>query len=337
MKKRYSILITGVNGFLGSKLAEFFIKKNFIVKGTVRKTSNLTFLKPFSKKIKLYYADIREKESLRGAFKNTDFVIHSAAYASDWGKFETFYDINVNGVKNICELCIEFNIKHLVHISSTSIYGFDTRINADEDTKVIKNKFPYCVTKLEGEKVVKHFIKNYNLPATIVQPGVVYGPNDRTTSYKLIDALLKRRMVVGEKGKYFMSPTYIGNLTQGIFLILTKRNISRGKTYIITDDIKMSWGEFFGLFCKALNMPFPKISIPAWLGWAVAYISEGLYTLLGIDSPPSITGYRVAISTSHFHFKPGKIMRELGYKPDKQIEKHIKETVEAYFQWKKQR
>jgi len=331
-----TILITGANGFVGSNLIEKSVQLGFKTIGIVRKTSDLTFIKKFLKKIELFYGDIIDKDSIREAFKkNIDYVVHTAAYASDWGKYEYFYNVNVIGTKNICELCLEYNVKHLIHISSISVYGFDTRIDADEKTPVIKNNFYYCKTKLEAEEVVEHFIKVFNLKATILQPGVIYGKNDRTTFYKIIEALLNNKMAMGDSGRHLLSSLYIDNLVNAILLVIKKPKKSIGKKYIVTDNVKITWKEFLNIFCKYLNVNYPKFDIPRWLGIFLAFVSESIYKLLKIKQPPLITAYRASLVTSDFHFSCKKIMKELGYKPLNDIEKNVKNTIESYFEYKK--
>ncbi len=328
-----NILITGANGFVGSKLCEKFLKKGYKIKALVRKTSNLIFLKPFEKKINIVYGDIRDKDSIRKYFKNIDIVIHTAGYASDWGKYSLFYDINVLGTKNVAELALEYNIKHFIHFSSISIYGFGNRVEADENTPIITNKYPYCVTKLEGERTVEHFMKVFSLPATIIQPGQIYGPNDRTMSYKIIEALLAKKFAVCNGGRNLMSPLYIDNLTDAIYLVVKKRRKSIGKKYILTDDVKITWREFTTYFCDYLKAPFPIISLPGCMGRVVGYISEGIYKFFHISTPPLVTLYRVDITCKDFNFTSKKIMKELGYKPDQNVKKNVEKTVEAYWEY----
>ncbi|MDD5065855.1 MAG: NAD(P)-dependent oxidoreductase [bacterium] len=286
--KKTNILITGANGFVGSKIIEALMKnKRYRIAGLVRKTSNLDFLKGSRKRIKLYFGDIRSKETLLEAFKGKDIVIHAAAFPSDWGSFDYFYETNVKGTRNVCELCLQNSVKHLVYISSVSIYGFGKRINACESSEVRKNKFPYCVTKLEGEETVRHFIDVFRLPATIVQPGQIYGPHDRTTSYKVIEALNQGLFGLCDSGRHLLSPVYIDNLVQAIVRILNKPAVSLKKTYVVTDNIRITWKEFTGHFCRILNKPMPWLNLPRQLAFLAASVSEAVYRLLMIRTPPS--------------------------------------------------
>ena len=76
------VLITGVNGFIGSHIAERMIKNGMQVYGLVRITSDLSLLEGLS--ISLRYGDITDAESVQKAVSGMDIVIHNAGLASDW-------------------------------------------------------------------------------------------------------------------------------------------------------------------------------------------------------------------------------------------------------------
>ncbi len=333
MKKKM-VLVTGANGFVGSKIIEKLLTlKKYQVSGIVRRTSDLTFIKPFKNKIKLYYGDIRFKKTLLNAFKNQDIVIHTAGYASDWGKYKYFYDVNVKGTKNVAELCLQNGIKHLIHFSSVSIYGFGKRINAMENTKIILNKFYYCRTKLEAEKTIRHFMDVFNLPVTIVQPGSIFGPNDRTMTYKIIDAINSCQFGICDNGKHLFSLLYIDNLIQAVLLIMNKPKKSLKKTYIVTDDLKITWYNFTKYLCDILKRPMPWINVPKFLAMIVALFLEIVYLIMHIKTSPFVTRYRISLIGSDFYFSSKKIKKELGYKPDINIKENLRNTVESYNQY----
>ena len=58
-----TVFITGANGFIGSNLCRYFLKKNFTVHGLVRKTSDLHFLEDLD--VKLVYGDLNEAEKIK--------------------------------------------------------------------------------------------------------------------------------------------------------------------------------------------------------------------------------------------------------------------------------
>ena len=73
------IFITGICGFVGSNLAEYYLNKKYKVSGC----DNLIggYLENInSKKIKFHKADCEKLEDMKKIIKNIDVVIHTAAY-----------------------------------------------------------------------------------------------------------------------------------------------------------------------------------------------------------------------------------------------------------------
>ena len=99
------ILITGANGFLGSRLAKLAIKKKFNVNVLVRKNSNLKNLDAIKSKINFFYGDLRKSNSLIDPIENSDIVFHVAADYRLWSKKTSeLYDANVFGTENILSI-----------------------------------------------------------------------------------------------------------------------------------------------------------------------------------------------------------------------------------------
>ena len=123
MKKK-TFLVTGGTGFIGSNISNFLVNKGYNVKifdnnsrGSIQK------IKDFKKKIKFIKGDIRNKQSLNKALKNTDAVIH-LAYVNGtkyfYSKPVLVLDIAIKGILNIIEGCIENKIKELYLASSSA-------------------------------------------------------------------------------------------------------------------------------------------------------------------------------------------------------------------------
>ena len=101
------ILITGANGFLGSAITKLGIKKGYKVNIFVRKNSDLTNLKPFLSKLKIYYGNLEDIESLNQPIKDSDIIFHVAADYRLWSrKPAEIYAANVLGTENIAFVII---------------------------------------------------------------------------------------------------------------------------------------------------------------------------------------------------------------------------------------
>ena len=70
------VLVTGATGFIGSHLADLLYQKGYSVRCTIRKTSNLQWLK--GKPYELIDASLSDKSSLAKAVDGVDYIYHVA-------------------------------------------------------------------------------------------------------------------------------------------------------------------------------------------------------------------------------------------------------------------
>ena len=73
------IFITGICGFIGANLADYYLKKKFKVSGCDNLIGGyLTNIN--QKKVSFYKADCEKLEEMKKIIKNIDILIHTAAY-----------------------------------------------------------------------------------------------------------------------------------------------------------------------------------------------------------------------------------------------------------------
>ncbi len=164
------LIITGAAGHIGSYLSE---KINFISKIKevilIDNMSSNRYISIFNlnKKLnyKFYQIDLSVKNSL-SKFKNVDYLIHCASMTNAEKSFSVEKEMfrnNLDCMDNIIDYCRKNNVK-LIHISSTSVYGKQTKI-VDEtcEKKYLKPQSPYAKIKLIEEKMLnKSKNINYN-------------------------------------------------------------------------------------------------------------------------------------------------------------------------------
>ena len=185
MKKK-TFLVTGGTGFIGSNISNFLVNKGYNVKifdnnsrGSIQK------IKDFKKKIKFIKGDVRNKQSLNKALKNTDAVIH-LAYVNGtkyfYSKPVLVLDIAIKGILNVIEGCIENKIKELYLASSSEVYQTPNKIPTDEDEplkipNIFNPRYSYGGGKILTELMGIHYGKKYFKKLIIFRPHNVYGPN----------------------------------------------------------------------------------------------------------------------------------------------------------------
>ena len=185
MKKKI-FLVTGGTGFIGSNICELLVKQGHVVKildnnwrGSASKIKNI------KKKIKFIKGDIRNKEVVFKAIKNTDAVIH-LAYVNGtkyfYKKPVLILDIAVRGILNVIDGCIKNNVKELYLASSSEVYQTPNKIPTDEQEvlkipNIFNPRFSYGGGKILTELMGIHYGKKYFKKLIIFRPHNVYGPN----------------------------------------------------------------------------------------------------------------------------------------------------------------
>ena len=152
-------VVTGGAGFIGSNIVKLLVKKGHQV--TVIDnlyTGSFSRLKNVENEISFHKVDIRDFGKIKEVITDIDGIFHQAALTSlpeSYLKPDEYFDVNVNGTKNIFTLANELGIK-IVFASSSSVYGdvLDVPIKENCKRKPIN---PYGKTKVEKEKLAEEF------------------------------------------------------------------------------------------------------------------------------------------------------------------------------------
>lgn len=320
-------MITGINGFIGSHIAQRLISLNHQVHGLVRSTSDLTLIKDYE--IELHYGDITEASSLNTLMKEAEVVIHVAGLASDWDRSEKFEQVNVAGTQNVARAASAAGVRRFVHISSTAIHGFLNKRYLNESSVLPETIFPYCQTKKRAEQWLFEFSKSSQMEITAIRPGNVFGPQDHTFIEKYLQALECGKIAYIDSGKHWTCPTYIENLVDAI-LAVSFNPAAIGEVFIITDGLEIDWKSFTVAFADALGTKPPRISVPFTVGYTMAFMMEMFYKLWQVKTAPLLTRYRISNGGRDYHFSIEKAGRILNFEPKISFAEAIKQTITWY-------
>ena len=231
-----NILITGGSGFIGSALAEKLINLKHNVKIFDNNSrGNLNKIKKIKKQVKFIKGDIRNRQSLIRASKNTDVVIH-LAYINGTKYFYSnpvlILDVAVKGIINVIEACIKNKVKELYLASSSEVYQTPNKIPTDEyESLKIPNifnpRYSYGGGKILTELMGIHYGKKYFKKLIIFRPHNVYGSN---MGYEHVipefinrfKTLKKRNFKIQGTGNEIRSFIYIEDFLSAFSQILNK-------------------------------------------------------------------------------------------------------------------
>jgi nucleoside-diphosphate-sugar epimerase len=182
-----NVLVTGANGFVGAALCRKLVERGDRVRGLVRKTSDLSLLNGIA--IQRVVGSLGDMVSLKKAVQGIELVYHVASAVSDWGTLAFFRLVNVEGTRNLLTASVDEGVRRFVYVSSAVVHSFIDSQDMDENSPQLETPFPYCQTKREAEALVMDCHRQRRIEASIVRPGDVYGPGDRTSLIKMAKLL----------------------------------------------------------------------------------------------------------------------------------------------------
>lgn len=247
------IVITGVNGIIGSELSRRFIEKGYYVIGIDRTESRREDSEPRFKYVKL---NITDQDKVGQFFSDLrfDHLIHCAALVhknSPDLSFENFMRINFEGTKNIFNSVVgdksNSGFGGAIFFSTIEVYGGEGKdevISEDDECKPITF---YGKSKLAAEKYLLKLNREYQLPITIFRLTPVY-----TESFL---RNVKIRVLIGGD-KFFYR---VGNGEQRISLcsrnnvidvveMCIEGKVPFGEAFNITDDKVYSFNDLSNYF-----------------------------------------------------------------------------------------
>ncbi|WP_411032144.1 NAD-dependent epimerase [Spongiimicrobium sp. 3-5] len=182
----------------------------------------------FPNSFKFIRSPLEDREALPQLFKTEKFdvVCNLAAQAGvrySLENPEAYIDSNVVGFLNILECCRNYDIKHLVYASSSSVYGLNEKIPFETTDTVDHPVSLYAATKKSNELMAHTYSHLYGFPTTGLRFFTVYGPWGRPdmAMFLFTDAMVKGNPIkVFNNGKMERDFTYIDDITEGVVRIL---------------------------------------------------------------------------------------------------------------------
>jgi UDP-glucose 4-epimerase len=172
------VLITGVAGLLGSRLADWIIENKPEVEVIGVDDLSGGYKENINPKVNFWQMDL-VNHPIENIFEahDIDYVFHFAAYAAEG--LSPFirgynYDNNLKATARIVNECIKNNIKRLVFTSTLAVYGHQDG-NIFDENQVPKPIDPYGVAKYACEMDIQIAGEQHGLDWCIIRPHNVYG------------------------------------------------------------------------------------------------------------------------------------------------------------------
>ncbi|SMC47136.1 NAD-dependent epimerase/dehydratase family protein [Papillibacter cinnamivorans] len=320
-------LLTGATGLLGGNIVRELIARGERVRALALPKD--TAISGIPHGVEVVEGGLLDVGALDRFFSvpETDelIVIHAAGIVTmDPEPSETVRAVNVDGTGNIIEKCLQYKVKKLVYISSTSVIpelpsGQVIREVEDYDPdKVIGY---YAKTKAMATGLVMKAVRKNGLDASVVCPSGIFGPNDygfgMITSALIMVAEGKLRISVG--GTF--NSVDARDLAAGIIACAERGR--KGEAYIMASRC-YTFSQLMDAICKEAGAKKYLFTVPLWLVRPFA----GLGTLYGrmTKKPAWFSRFTVYNLARNNDYSAEKAERELGFRC-RSLDESIADTV----------
>jgi nucleoside-diphosphate-sugar epimerase len=262
--------VTGATGLIGShlvlRLAEEGMPVTALFRNENGKAEVLNLFRFYGKEnlfqqLLWVKGDVEDADDMFDLTEGMRTVFHCAAIVSYHKKEASrMMEVNINGTKNVVNACIENEVKHLIHVSSISALGDSKGEVIDEETPRDFNDYHsnYSKGKYLSEQEVWRGIQE-GLNATILNPGVIFGPNNCTRSSGTMIARIEKGLPALPAG----GSGIVSVLDVVEVMIRAAKQEPTNERYILcAENIRMS--ELFTKIAAALQVKIGKTIAKRW-------------------------------------------------------------------------
>ena len=315
MKK---VIVTGGNGFIGSNLIRFLIKKNYFVinidNNSYLKKSYL--LKDTKRKNYIFYkVDINNKKKILSILKKFRPIgIFNLAAETHVDRSidspEKFIYSNINGVFNLLESMRKYKRRiRLIHVSTDEVFGDIKKTKRSKENDPYNPSSPYSASKASSDNLIKSYVRTFNIDACISNCCNNYGPGqypEKLIPTLIFNILNNKPLPIYGRGVNSREWIYVEDHCKGLLKIFDRGK--KGQSYNIGTEFNIS------------NLNLTKILLSI-----VKRKEKNIGNKVKIKFVKDRPGHdlRYALSSK-------KIKRELKWKPMKNFRKGLEETYNWY-------
>ncbi len=296
MNERISII--GGSGFIGSSLIRRLNAEQVI--NLDKRNSTL---------LSTRIVNITDPATLKGQFDDSGWVVLLAAEHKDFGITEAqYFNVNVEGTRNVVNTCLALGIKRLVHISSVAALGRQKgQVRIDENNKWVSNALNtvYAESKYASELEVFRG-QEEGLSTVILNPSAILAPaNWDRSSAQIFKYSWEEKPFITDGFLNFVDARDVASIACQLL-----HHKIEGERFIVSAG-NISYENFFGKTAKQFNKKPPHIKLGKTLLNVLARI-EGVRTLF-TSAEPIMTLERARLSGSEFLYESQKIKNLLHF------------------------
>lgn len=326
------ILVTGGGGFLGQALCRGLVERGHQVLSFNR--GQYPALAALG--VGQIQGDLADANAVSHAVAGVDAVFHNAAKAGAWGSYDSYFQANVVGTRNVIAACQQHGVGRLVYTSTPSVTHRATHpvegLGADEVPYGEDFQAPYAATKTIAEQEV--LAANSPALATVaLRPRLIWGPGDAQLVPRLADRARQGRLRIVGDGQNKVDTTYIDNAAQAhfdAFEHLAPGAACAGKAYFISNGQPLEMEVLLNKLLAAAGAPAVHKRISFKTAYRIGAICEKAWPWLRLPGEPPLTRFLAEqLCTPHW-YSMAPAQRDFGYVPRVSIEEGLRRLAASY-------
>lgn len=294
------ILVIGGAGFIGSNIANQYLKKKFCVSildnfSRIGALANIKWLKGhFKKGLDVLKGDIRtDTQKLQRLISSHDIIFHMAAQVAVTSSItdpRDDFETNALGTFNILEAIRKSkNRPILIYASTNKVYGqmkdiplikkrqsydFKNPCKGIAEDRPLDFHSPYGCSKGAAEQYTRDYSRIYGLKTVVFRQSCIYGwrqfgiEDQGWVAHFIISAILERPLTVYGNGKQSRDILFIDDLIRAFELAISKIKVTAGQIYNIGGGRKNQTSLLE--FVKLLEIILKKRITVSFSGWRPA-------------------------------------------------------------------
>ncbi|MHC4080377.1 MAG: NAD-dependent epimerase/dehydratase family protein [Planctomycetota bacterium] len=315
--------VTGGSGFIGSHFCQRLSADGHEV-------TILDLIEPpaGSPHDRFVQGDIRDADACREGLAGCDRLLHLAAAHHDFGIARaTFFDVNEQGARVLCDVLDELGIRSVCFYSTVAVYAGSPLPHNENTTP--QPESPYGESKLAAEGVFREWTaRGDGRRCVVIRPSVTFGVRNFANVYSLIRQIYGGLFVFMGRCTNIKSLTYIENLVDGTLYLMDKDDLPAFDVYNCVEKPDLTSRQIAEEIFRALGRDPTRRRIPLWMG---------LLAALPFDLVIRLTGRNLAISGERLKklfrvqtkFESDKI-RAAGFEPQVTLPEGLKRMVDWY-------
>ncbi|WP_144158578.1 UDP-glucose 4-epimerase family protein [Paraburkholderia sp. BCC1885] len=262
-----NVLVTGANGFVGSRLCQELAARGIAFVGTARNGRDDL----------VAVSDLALDNDWSHALRNVTDVVHLASRVHVMNETEAdpsiaFRRANVDGTINLARQAAETGVKRFVFVSSVKVNGESTTSTPFSELDTPAPQDPYGVSKHEAELALWEVARETGMEVVVVRPPLVYGPGVRANFQNLMRAIHQGIPLPIGSVRNLRSMVGLDNLVDFLIAALTHANAA-GHVFLISDGEDVGTAALGRKLAKAMKRRAHLIPVPLFMLRAIGAVT----------------------------------------------------------------